>query len=181
MVTTKASAYAFGYSYTVFTTGVFQKNIGDVAGLTTKVSPDGTEMLYSRSGGESFNLHIKNLKTGTDVNTGLRALPEKCAWNKDSTKAYCGAGLDTPQNAYPDVWYQGAEHFNDAFWEVTASTGAIKKINTGENENIDAVSPMLSQDGEFLFFINKNDTSLWSLHILPPPVVLPTPTLPAAR
>ena len=73
------------------------------------------------------------------------------------------------------------EHFSDAFWKIDAAAGLTKKINTGENENIDSTNLVLSQDSEFLFFTNKSDGSLWSLHLVAAPVATPAPTLPVAR
>ena len=98
MITTKANADTPGYLYNVFITGVFQKLLGGVNGLTTKMSPDGTEILYSSSGGGTFNLHIKNLKNGADINTGLQTFPEKCVWASDNATVYCGAGITVPQD-----------------------------------------------------------------------------------
>jgi hypothetical protein len=182
VTTTKAAASVPGYVYSVTSAGVFTKLLGPVNGLTTKISPDGKTILYSVSKNGSMSLRIRRLKDNTDSDTGLATLPEKCGWNAASTLAYCGAGTAVPAGEYPEAWYQGSAHFNDALWKVDAATGTTTEINTGEGNYLDVTNVTLDSKEKYLFFINKNDSSLWSFDLTPPATpVIAAPALPSVQ
>lgn len=163
--TTKASGSVPGYAYTVDSAGTFQKIIGGIDGLTTKSSPDGKYILYNVSGGDGLSLRIHRTGDGTSINTGLQTLPEKCVWEMNSSYFYCAAGQTIPKGEYPDEWYKGAIHFNDSFWKVQAENGTTEQVNDGEGNYLDATNLSFDQTGKYLVFINKKDTSLWSLSL----------------
>ncbi len=165
MLTTKASSTVPGYMYAVEPSGTLLKTIGGITGLTTKMSPDGKNILYSVSGGDGLSLRIYHIADGTSVSTGLQTLPEKCVWGIDPSHFYCGAGQTISIGPYPDAWYKGVSHFNDAFWKIRANDGTTIQLNNGEGNDIDATNLAFDQSGRYLVFINKNDTSLWSLDL----------------
>ncbi len=181
VVTTKASADALGYAYAVVSSGNMQKILGGQSGLTTKMSPDGKTMLYSVSVSGRIDLHVRRIKDGADMDTGLSTLPEKCAWNAAGTLAYCGAGTSVTAGQYPDSWYQGVTHFNDAIWKVDAATGTTTELSDGEGNSLDTTSLALDQNEQYLFFINKNDASLWSFDLQTPAVSVQAPALPSVN
>jgi hypothetical protein len=164
-VTTKASGVARGYAYIASANGAFSKIVGDVSGLTTKMSPDGKNVLYSVSSGTGLVLRIKHLKDGSDVSTGLSTLAEKCAWTADSLTIYCGASSALDAGVYPDAWYQGTAHFNDSIWKIAAASGMTTLLSDGEGYYLDMTHLALDSKNGFLFFINKTDGSLWSFNI----------------
>lgn len=167
ILTTKAANAVPGYAYKVSSGDVFAKIIGGVDGLTTKMSPDGKSLLYSVSTPTGISLHILRLKDGYDANTGLSTLPEKCAFTADSATVYCGASAAANTGTYPDAWYQGLAHFNDALWSITVSNGATIELDDGEGNYLDATNLHLDSKGQFLLFINKNNGSLWSFDLTP--------------
>lgn len=164
--TTKASAGIPGYMYKVSTTGTFQKVLGNIPGLTTTASPDGKMVLYGVGDSGTTAIHLRKLKDGTDVNTGLSGLPEKCVWASDSSAAYCGVPQYVPSAAYPDSWYQGLTHFTDAIWKIDPVTGVTTKLTTGSEGLIDATNLTLARNNSFLYFVNKTDGTLWSLDLV---------------
>lgn len=168
VLTTKAAASVPGYAYSLGTGGVMTKLMGGQNGLTTKMSPDGKSMLYSVTTSTGLSLHVKRLKDGLDVNTGLATLAEKCAWSADSLKAYCGAtsGLDNA-SSYPDLWYQGIGHFNDVLWSIDIATGSTTQLTDGEGNYLDITKIALDSKGRFIIFINKNNGSVWSYDLSP--------------
>ena len=165
VATTKAASDIPGYAYKVSSTGGFGKVLGPTPGLTTLASPDGKEILYGVGTGTTMQLHIRTLKNTIDTSTGLSTLPEKCAWASDSSAIYCGVPQYVPTDAYPDSWYQGIEHFNDAIWKIDPSTGVTTKLTTGSEGLVDATDLTLSADGSYLFTVNKTDGTLWSLDL----------------
>ena len=168
VITTKAASTVPGYAYALGSGGVLTKVVGGVNGLTTKMSPDGKNVLYSVSTPNGLLLRVLHLKDGSDVSTGLSTLPEKCVWTADSTSIYCGAGATLPSGQYPDAWYQGTAHFNDAIWQVSAATGTTTQLSDGEGDNLDITQVQIDSTGKYLVFINKNDSSLWSFDLNPP-------------
>ena len=181
VITTKAASTVPGYAYAVTSGGVLSKVIGGVNGLTTKMSPDGKNVLYSVSTDTGLALHILHLRDGSDVNTGLATLPEKCVWTADSASVYCGASATLASAAYPDSWYQGSAHFNDAIWQISAASGTTTQLSDGEGNDLDMTQLELDSKDSFLFFINKNDGSLWSFDLAPTPATPAAPALPAVQ
>lgn len=165
MATTKASSDIPGYAYLVSSNGVFQKMLGGTNGLTTKPSPDGKMLLYGIGAGKTMALHLDMLKDGTDLNLGLTTLPEKCVWKGDDTAIYCAAPAAFPDGDYPDSWYQGISHFSDALWKIDTATGTTTQVSNGGGNFLDATDLTLDPSGKYLFFVSKNDGSLWSLDL----------------
>ena len=164
-LTTKASATVSGYTYTVTPAGILSRILAPKRGLTTNMSPDGKTILYSFSGSSSVALHIYHTKDGSDVDTGLHTLPEKCAWAADMITAYCGAPEVVSIATYPDDWYQGLLNFKDSIWKINTTTNTTSEINNGEGNVLDTTNPALDQSGRYFLFINKVDSSLWSLDL----------------
>ena len=163
--TTKAAADIAGYSYAISSTGMFHKVLGPVSGLTTLISPDGKSVLYGIGSAGTMSLHVRTIKGNADVNLGISTLPEKCVWAGDSSAIYCGVPQYVQSSPYPDAWYQGSVHFNDAIWKADPATGITTRLTTGSEGLVDATDLTLSADGSYLFVVNKTDGSLWSLDL----------------
>ena len=168
VVTTKASVNVTGNAYAVLKNGVFNKIVGGINGLTTKISPDGKNVLYSVSKNNSLVLYVKHLSDGLEFNTGLSTLPEKCVWNSTSTNIYCGSSTNVPSGSYPDDWYQGLAHFNDSIWQINPQSGRTTLLDDGEGNNLDITNLAVDQKESYLFFTSKNDDSLWSFNLTAP-------------
>lgn len=164
-LTTKASGVTEGYSYKVTSSGSFLKQIGGILGLTTQYSPDSKIVAYSVGGENTLTLHYLSLSDRSDFASGLKTLPEKCIWGKDSITLFCGAPEKIEDGMYPDSWYQGRILFNDDFWKINTKDGTIIKLADSVNTKIDATKLTLSPDEKFLYFINKYDYTLWSLDL----------------
>lgn len=165
LLQTKASQNVPGYLYSVsMPNGELKKIIGGVNGLTALPSPDLTKVLYSESTRGGVVLHMYNRKEKTTLDILLSTLPEKCVWTVDSATLYCAAPDYLPGAEYPDAWYQGSVSFNDAMWKIDAKTGTMTALFTPESfsaPKMDMENLMLSPNKDFLFFINKNDSTLW--------------------
>ena len=164
-VTTKAAADNAGYAYKITNSGAFQKILGDINGLTTNISPDGNSILYSVGENGGLSLHVFHLKDLSDTTIGLSTLPEKCVWSQDSVTAYCGASTTVLSGPYPDSWYQGTFHFNDALWKVDTKAGTTTQLSNGGGNYLDVTKPALDSSEKYLFFVNKNDQTLWAFNI----------------
>ena len=65
-----------------------------------------------------------------------------------------------------DLWYQGLISFSDSMWIIDTKTQTtnilINPIDVVGKE-IDIIKPILSPDENYLFFVNKKDSTLWQL------------------
>ena len=165
--TTKPAGDIPGYAYTVLATGVFQKIIGGINGLTTNISPDGRLVLYGTSGKNNIGLYVRH-QNGDSTKLQISTLPEKCVWNKTSTIIYCAVPVTLDSSlTYPDAWYQGLTAFYDGIWKIDANSGTVTQLTDLESKSIDAENLVLDQSGNFLIFKNKDDGTLWSYDLRP--------------
>lgn len=142
--------------------------LGNRYGLTALVSPDGRWAVFSETGSNGKQLILKALETasGQERALGLTTLPEKCVFsqaNKDVV--YCATfSADPRTQVMPD------DYRKDVF-QNSKSDVARLNLETGETTTlhkdlpVDPVSPKLSNDEQFLFFINKRDGHLYRLEI----------------
>jgi len=170
VLTTRPSASAEGFSYAfTIATGGLKKLVGGVFGLVTLPSRDLSSLLYSRGGKDRADLFVLDTKTAVAKTLPVGTLAEKCVWSeKQRNTVYCAVPELIPRGEYPDDWYQGTVSFSDALWVINTETLVPKRLSlprTEVGETVDAINLLLSKDGSFLFFINKNDSSLWSLQV----------------
>jgi len=172
-ITTNASAYYSGYLYFLNAkTGAMKQILANTPGLTTKVSKDATKVLYSSTAGKGGRVttslyDIKNNKTSSII---FRTIADKCAWSaKFKEQVYCGVPSQISEGVFPDDWYLGKLSTVDAVWMLDANTGEINEVadllDIGKTI-IDIYKPSLDNTDDFLYFINKNDLSLWSLDLV---------------
>lgn len=162
---TKPSFGSEGFFYSLEpVSGKFEKIIGDIKGLTALLSSNGEMAIYSQSADKTIDTKIFDVKNKTSQDFNLTTFPQKCVWGKIYEDVlYCGTPIDLARADYPDEWYQGVVSFNDSIWMINFSTGE-SKILAGDTGS-DVISPFLSKDEDYLFFINKKDGTLWSLRL----------------
>ncbi|MCY4577110.1 MAG: hypothetical protein OXB96_01590 [Candidatus Kaiserbacteria bacterium] len=122
--------------------------------------------------------YITNRERSTMVDLPI-TLPEKCDAANGificaAPRAIPARTLSGYETMFPDSWYQGDITFSDVIVSVNAATGEKRLLLSPDQEEIqilsdnavfDIMHPQLSPDGEFLFFVNKYDMSLWMLQI----------------
>ncbi|MCL5782245.1 MAG: hypothetical protein M1459_02715 [Patescibacteria group bacterium] len=172
VITTKASNFYSGYLYFLnIKTGAITQILGDMKGLSAKVSHDGKKVLYSVSDTNSgFLTYIYDVKSGKSDPVIWRTLADKCAWSyANPANVYCAVSSQVPRGVYPDTWYVGQNSFVDSLWLLDTSNGDVRQIadllNQG-NAIIDAYNITLDANDEYLFFMNRIDQSLWSLDLV---------------
>lgn len=177
ILTTKASANVEGYSYLYDTgTKTLSRLVREKIGLTTLSNRRGERMIYSENllGVTTLGLYDKKgfeLDEGGITHTAalqLATLPEKCAWSVSGVRIYCGAFASTPKAQIPDEWYQGALSFTDTFWTINTDLSDLVFLADPKREvgkTLDVVDPFLDKSEDHFFFIDKNDSTLWSLRL----------------
>ena len=169
--TTKASGLVAGLVYSLEEGGgaVPEKLLDGILGLTVNTSPYGDRILLSKSTSGDFGLFLFELKTRDMRLFSVKTLPEKCGWSPVNRNiVYCGVPFVVSEDLYPDSWYQGKISFSDSIWEIDVSrdvTRLLVDLRLERDFTIDMVNLAVSESGEYLFFINKRDSSLWSLRL----------------
>lgn len=171
-ITTKGSASQGGFLYFVNAkTGVWKKILGPIAGLSTRVSHDARYVLASSaSRDQNVDTGIYSVASSSFANAIVRTLADKCAWGNFYTKiVYCAAPSQPVAGTYPDDWYMGNLSTIDKIWQINAATGEIHLVTSIVDQSdrvIDAFNLGLDPKDDYLFFMNKNDLSLWSYDLV---------------
>jgi hypothetical protein len=171
-LTTKASSEQAGFLYFVNSkTGVWKKILGPTVGLSTRTSRDARYVFasYSTSNG-AISSSIYTVSTNKATDSGIKTLAEKCVWgNFYKQTVYCGVPTQISSASYPDDWYKGRISTSDKIWDVNATTGEVRLISSLSDKAervVDTFNLQLDERDDFLFFMNKNDLSLWSLDLV---------------
>jgi hypothetical protein len=142
------------------------KILGGIAGLTTKINKKGSMVLYSSSTETGPKLGVFDINKHTTKDLDSYGLSEKCVWALDDINIYCAVPNTVVGNQYPDYWYQGLISFDDYFVKINTITGDKATIaNSVKETPVDGTYLFLSSKEDSLFFINKKDSTLWSLDV----------------
>jgi hypothetical protein len=145
-----------------------KKVIGSIRGLSSKMSSDAKNIIYS-IGGNDMETRVLNLSTGTSTEVIFKTLADKCVWSKiRKNEVYCAVPTEIPDASYPEDWYKGSVSFVDQIWVLDITNGEVHLLANPLNLSkvlIDAVDLTLDTKENYLYFINKNDLSLWVLDL----------------
>jgi hypothetical protein len=164
-LTTTPSANDLGSLYFLNpTTGALKKILSGIPGLTTKISPDGSRVLFSRSGLNSTRLYFYEVGSQKTSSVDINTLPEKCTWMSNEN-VYCAVPRSLPLGLYPDSWYQGKITLTDNLWKIDFKQKTTVLIETIKG-SYDLTDLVVVPERGWLYAINKNDSSIQSF-ILP--------------
>lgn len=172
-LTAKASGYAPGYLFKINPSAKVatpEKILGPIIALNTLPSPKGDIILFSRNTPSGPQLALFLSTTGVVRDLGIHTLAEKCSWDKLGLTLYCGVPIYFPENTVmPDDWYQGKLLLRDTVVKIdtqeTTLPVTVADPNVDSGENIDMINLRVSNDGSYLYFINKRDDTLWQLRL----------------
>ncbi len=162
-VQTKAASVANGFLYRIDSAaGRLRRVVGDVAGLTTSVSPSGAYVLYSQSTNGGFVTRLFNTKTGVTTNLSLSILPEKCAWYLND-ELLCAGNTTIAEGVYPDSWYAGLTHFQDQLYRISTTSNTYTVVYDGSEQVFDMTALRIDEGQNLLYFIDKGTGLLWKV------------------
>jgi hypothetical protein len=164
-LTTKPASGQYGFMYFLSPKGTLTKEIGNIYGLVTNTDPTGSFVAYSD---ENVSLGILNTKTGITTVAPFNTFADKCVWSRSENGVlYCAVPSSIPAGTYPDSWYQGSISFSDKIYRYDTINNTLNLVEIGNTSNasIDATNLVLSQDDDYITFINKNDLSLWGIRL----------------
>ncbi|MEA2112716.1 MAG: hypothetical protein U9P50_01960 [Patescibacteria group bacterium] len=166
--TTKPAINVYGYSFLFdVETGSFDKIIDGKYNLSTLIS-NLFNILYSEYDKLGPKLYTYNNKKEVNTEVLISTLPEKCVWDEENIYIYCGIPFKELTNYDLTAWYKGNILFSDDIWRINAETNNLEFLispTTIGVEEIDIINPILSENNDYLIFMNKRDFSLWSLKL----------------
>ncbi len=159
-VYTTPSGKALGYIYEI------------VKGVPTYVTEGQYGLMGVPWAGGAIVTHLNNnvLESYLITDAGPQKQPvvmfeEKCVTAKGgSASLYCAAPADSLGNAYPDAWYKGVVSFSDYLWKIDVGFQEAEMLSNflGESgREIDVKKIGVDAEETKLYFINKNDNTLW--------------------
>ena len=144
--------------------------ISEVPGLSALANPNLKTVLYSALNKNQLTFGLYDIATKIFNRLSITTLAEKCVWSKTGQTAYCGVPRQLPAGEYPDAWYRGEISLADNIWQITNNTKQPQLLFnpklSGVAQDIDAINLTLSSDEKTLYFINKNDNTLWGLNLV---------------
>lgn len=165
---------------------VYPKPTAKLTGFLYRIS-NGIVVREQASGGgltalanESYYIHTVTTARGpvsfvTERTNGVtRALsqiiqPEKCVFSsQNSDIIYCGYQEANLNYEFPDNWYKGLMSFADPVWEINVEKRIATRLVDTKKETgreLDIIGMDMSSEAKVLYFINKNDNTLWMYEI----------------
>jgi len=154
-----------GHAYEI-KNGVFIPVVGDMPGLMILPRTQSSAMLYSTSQGGAVRLFAQVSPTATPVELPIRTIAEKCVWLPGAgLVAYCAVPREIPTRTYVNDRFQGAAPTSDTWWRVDVSAGTVEQLPTPNDQPLDVFSPLVSDGGTHVAFLNARDMSIWVLRI----------------
>lgn len=159
-IQTKASFASTGYVYAVSKkTGRLTKIIDGGRGFNSLLSNDVSKLFITGTNGALQYIYDQNFLTETVVD--MPTVAQKCVFGNTKPILYCGVPVQFPSEM-PDVWYMGIAALTDQLW-VSNEDGSTSFLTS--LSNIDVIKPQLSANDTHLFFVNKNDGSVWIIRL----------------
>ena len=170
IMSTKPSGSSYGYIYSINIKNGSQKKIFDGKnGFSAKISRDLKRIMYSTTYQDTFKTYVYDISKNKNSEVIFNTLVDKCVWsNIRKNEAYCAVPNSVPKGYYPDDWYMGKTLFTDQIWHIDTESGEVHLLSDpliDSSVKIDATKLVLDPKENYLYFINKQDLSLWSLEI----------------
>ena len=168
---TKASAFAPSLLQLFSTTGADKGVLSsERKGFDILWNYDGSEYLWLEvDDRRQPRLFTENRTTFDKAILSDISLPEKCVFSA-KTKGVLFCAIPSDQNkmlglVLPDDWWQGKVQFEDEIWKIDLTKEGASEIIL-QGGGFDIISPILSQNENYIFFINKKASTLWSYRLL---------------
>jgi hypothetical protein len=163
-VYTVPTAKQFGYGYQVRSGTLDYLTKGEL-GLSLIAYRNGVIVTKTTEGG----LSSEDITHGLPIPI-IGLIPEKCTASENEVGVlFCGATTtfdDTKK--YPDDWYKGVVAFSDVLFKINAPSSTVQVLSDLEKESgrsIDIAFLGVHTGGSLLYFINKNDNTLWAFDL----------------
>ena len=135
-----------------------------IDGYGMSASGNNDLVIYSKQDNGEYKTFFYNISEDLVTKHVLTTIPEKCAFSTNNSElVICAQSTINNNLNIPDSWYSGETYFADSIWQTTLAGSATMLINT-ESESgreLDIVDIDLGVDDKNIYFLNKNDKTLW--------------------
>lgn len=168
-LTTKPESTVGGFLFFVDTGNArITTVLSNIFGLSTLVNDLATQVLVLDQG-VGPTLSMFDIRNNSFTRMTPLTFPEKCVWGKkDRNIVYCAVPEEYIDNTSLTSWYLGSISYTDDIWKYdikNQTSSMIEGLYNDSGEKIDVIKPILSQNEQYIVFINKIDGSLWSLDL----------------
>lgn len=121
-------------------------------------------IMYNIFIGRDLVTNIYNRTTKTTKKLDAPVLPEKCALQPTGFYFACGYSVPANNAFFPDNWYRGEISLSDTLYGLNGDMIQSVRYSDPEDEvsrAIDAIKVDVSSVRLGIYFINKNDDTLW--------------------
>jgi hypothetical protein len=136
-------------------------------GFSAKANSD--IVLYTTTENNSPSTHIYNFVEEIDQELNSVLIPEKCFLPETGVTFYCGQGQAKSSHTLLDSWYKGQTSFKDTLVSISSGLDFSSEIMVDTfketSREVDAINIELNTEETKLYFINKNDNTLWLYEI----------------
>lgn len=150
-----------GYLYQIKSGKISRLPI-DGFGLTALANED--MAIYSTGKNTVQKNYIYNLNLNKETEVPYTFLPEKCIIATVGTKIICAwENKDLPLE-FPDAWYKGSLGFRDSIWVISGNdlnNQFLVDTFKESGREVDVTNLSIGNSEKALYFINKNDNTLW--------------------
>jgi len=158
----KPSYLLEGYLYR-FTKGTMSRLPAAGYGLSAFIA--GNNVIYTSASDYTPKSTVYNESTNTHHPLSIVTMPEKCTSSvKRMNTLWCGYELKKGEFEFPDTWYRGEISYKDSLWLVDLELGnAELLVDTfiASQRELDVTELTVGPSESTLYFINKNDNTLW--------------------
>ncbi len=160
-VYTTPSASQIGYIYKVSKSDLDYVTTGKVGlmgisyddGIITTEISDNVVVSHSQS------------DFGSVADMPIPLIPEKCTQNSDTPHSlFCTVPTNLEIGVFPDDWYKGVISYSDVLWKINTkdqSATVLSNFLSESGREVDVSKIGTNDSGTYLYFINKNDNTLW--------------------
>ncbi|MEK7066751.1 MAG: hypothetical protein AAB949_00025 [Patescibacteria group bacterium] len=139
----------------------------NIYGLTVKWSRSGENFIFAQTDSKGKNLTLSTAnQTGTQTNRlDVTTLPEKCVFTKDDQSIICAAPKETLDIIWPDDYYKKLYSAQEQIWEIGMDGKKKDMLYEFSTNDFDATNLLLSEDENYLVFLNRKDGYVYSLKL----------------
>ena len=168
-LTTKPAQNVPGFLYFVDTgSGQVKKVLGNISGLSILADGEGAQILYLEEN-DNARMYVLDAKANSSKTITPTTFLEKCLWSKkDKNVVYCAVPREFLDGSSLTSWYKGFISFTDDIWKYDIKNNisvVVENLSSDSGKPLDVIKPILSENEQYLVFINKTDNSLWSLDL----------------
>jgi len=147
---------------------IYLYDTAKIYGLEAMPSKNGDYLLFSATDYQNKNLelYVFEIAENKFFKMPFASFVDKCTFTNDSKNIYCAYSNSFSNNdfSYPFDYYLGLISSQDSFAKVNLETGEFTIFT--ENTPFDANNLQVSENEDFLVFINKYDGLIYKLKLV---------------